>query len=212
MGIFDFFKGERSNVEVADERIWLTKAAKFDGVAREARDSLTGADAPDAILLTAHFQDCLGELRARAESAAFETGRVMVASADALGGCAGVLRVAPSTVGLIGVDDIEEMMWDTNAVLGRGLGCSDIHVPKDLHRIGIDDLAFESICEFDRERGLPGSRRTGDNDNGRQMRRSGLDVRARRFFGGVVVHGAADPSSPFKTPPTPAECPNVGCD
>jgi hypothetical protein len=90
MGIFDLFKSNRSNVELAGDRIWLTKAAKFAGLARQARNSLTGADAPDAILLAAHFPDCLDELRARAESAALETGRVMVTSADALSGSAGV--------------------------------------------------------------------------------------------------------------------------
>ena len=146
------------------------------------------------------------------ESANIEAGAAgqeddAVAGVNRCGGCAGVFRVAPRAVRFVGVDDIEEMMWNTNAVLGRGLGCSDVHVPIDLHRIGIDDLALESIREFDRKRGLPGSSRTRDDHNGRQMRRSGLVVRARRFFGGVVVHGAADPSSPFENAPNARRMP-----
>ena len=86
MGIFDWFKGERRNVEVASDRIWLTKAAKFAGMSAEVSDRLAGSEAPDAVLLVAHFQDCLNELRSLVEGAGFDPSRVMVTTADAFAG------------------------------------------------------------------------------------------------------------------------------
>jgi len=86
MGIFDWLKGERSNVEVANDLIWLTKAAKFAGISAQLSEILAGPDAPDAIFLAAHFQDCLDEFRSLAASGGFDPDRVMVTTADALAG------------------------------------------------------------------------------------------------------------------------------
>jgi hypothetical protein len=86
MGIFDWFKGDRSNLEVAADRIWLTKAAKFAGISSEVSDNLAGSETPDAIFLMAHFQDCLNQLGQLAERAGFDPNRIMVATADALAG------------------------------------------------------------------------------------------------------------------------------
>jgi len=86
MGIFDLFKGKRSNVDLAGDRIWLTKAAKTAGITREIGDCLAGADVPDAVFLVAHFEDHLEELRSLVEKATFDTSRVMVTTADALAG------------------------------------------------------------------------------------------------------------------------------
>ena len=86
MGIFDWLKGERSNFEVASDRIWLTKAAKFAGISAEVSRSLAGPEVPDAIFLVAHFQDCLNELRSLVEGAGFDPSRVMVTTADAFAG------------------------------------------------------------------------------------------------------------------------------
>jgi hypothetical protein len=86
MGIFDWFESERSNVEVVSDRIWLTKAAKFAGISGEVSDSLAGSDAPDAIFLVAHFQDCLNELGPLAERAGFDANQVMATKTDALAG------------------------------------------------------------------------------------------------------------------------------
>ena len=86
MGIFDWLKGERSNFEVASDRIWLTKAAKFAGISAEVSRSLAGPEVPDAIFLVAHFQDCLNQLQLLAEAAGFDPTRIMVTTADAFAG------------------------------------------------------------------------------------------------------------------------------
>src|SRR5688500_10804063 len=67
MGIFDWLFGEKSNVTIADDAIWLTQRAKFSGIAAEVRRLLNAQDRPLAILLVAHFPDCLNRLQEIAE-------------------------------------------------------------------------------------------------------------------------------------------------
>ena len=59
MGFFDWFKRSPSNVTLHQDVIWLTKAAKLKGLAAAIADSRGQRDAPSAILLVAHFPECL---------------------------------------------------------------------------------------------------------------------------------------------------------
>jgi hypothetical protein len=61
MGLLDFLRGKRdSRAEIADDRIWLTDAAKLNGIGNEMT-SLAAADV-SGILLAAHFPDVVERL------------------------------------------------------------------------------------------------------------------------------------------------------
>ena len=44
---------------------------------------------------------------------------------------------------LVGLQDVQEVMGHTGAVLGGGLGCADVHLPVYLAAVGTDDLPIE---------------------------------------------------------------------
>lgn len=79
MGLFDWFKTTQTNVTVADDMIWLTKQAKFNGIQKATVQSLGTPNGPDAIILVAHFQDCLAELCMIAEQSGCSVTAVSVA-------------------------------------------------------------------------------------------------------------------------------------
>jgi hypothetical protein len=67
MAFLDWFKTTSSNVKIQNDRIWLNKAAKLKGIATCLVDCPTERNRPGAILLIAHFPDCLDELKKVAE-------------------------------------------------------------------------------------------------------------------------------------------------
>lgn len=85
MGLLDWLRGEKK-VEVGAHRIWLTKRAKFAAIQTEVAAALADANPPDAVLLVAHFDDTLDELRLLAASAGLDEERVLVTRSDALAG------------------------------------------------------------------------------------------------------------------------------
>jgi preprotein translocase subunit SecA len=68
VGLFDFLRPKPSRVEVLPDVIWLTKAAKYAGLARELPASNKQRTHGDALILVAHFDDCLGELKTLLDS------------------------------------------------------------------------------------------------------------------------------------------------
>lgn len=86
MGVFDWLKGPKTNVDVPDDVIWLTKQAKFAGVLAATARCLAQPTRPLAVLLVAHFRDCLEELRAVVEQGGFDPQSVIVATAEVLKG------------------------------------------------------------------------------------------------------------------------------
>lgn len=85
MGLFDWLRGAKAKVQT-DDRIWLTRQAKFAGIQREIALALAEPDAPDAVFLVAHFEDCLDELRSLAANAGFDENHVLVTRSDTLEG------------------------------------------------------------------------------------------------------------------------------
>ena len=83
MGFFDWLKGAKAKIQT-DDRIWLTKQAKFAGIQRDIAQALADPNGPDAVFVVAHFQDCLDELRSLVASAGFDEGRVLVTLSEAL--------------------------------------------------------------------------------------------------------------------------------
>ena len=86
MGIFDWLKKPKSNVELLGDQIWLTKQAKFAGISVATARCLAEPVRPFAVLLVAHFWDCLGELRAVVEQGGFDQQSVMTTTAEHLQG------------------------------------------------------------------------------------------------------------------------------
>jgi len=73
MGLFDFLLGSKSasRVELASDHIWISQQAKFIGVQKELEERL-GSDSV-AVLLIAHFDDTLVQLKAIAAAYGADT-------------------------------------------------------------------------------------------------------------------------------------------
>jgi hypothetical protein len=90
-----------------------------------------------------------------------------------------LLCIASRAVGLVGVDDVEEVVRDAQPLFERGLRRADVHEAEDLHRVRVHDLAIETQRDLEGERALARRRRTGHDDDRRSFRCS-LLVRHRR--------------------------------
>lgn len=86
MGLFEWLTGKKDRVEISEDRIWLTKQAKIDGIQQEIRESLADASGPDALIVVAHFRDHLDEFESVIESVGFDRQRVLVTLAESLQG------------------------------------------------------------------------------------------------------------------------------
>ena len=84
MGLFDWLTGKKDKVEIAKYRIWLTHDAKIAGIQKEVAQAVGNPAAPGAVIVVAHFNDCLEQLQAAV--AGFDKDRVFVTSADLLVG------------------------------------------------------------------------------------------------------------------------------
>lgn len=84
MGLFDWLTGKKEKADVSEDRIWLSKKAKLDGIENEIALALADGHGPDAIFVVAHFQDCLDELQAMVSQNRFDLDRLLVALAEAL--------------------------------------------------------------------------------------------------------------------------------
>jgi hypothetical protein len=72
MGLFEFLLGRSaSNVEVLRDKIWMTQRAKLIGIRREIAERSNSRSA--AILLVAHFQNVLEELKVVAAESPWNT-------------------------------------------------------------------------------------------------------------------------------------------
>jgi len=72
MGIFDWLKKPKTNVDLQDDVIWLTKQAKLAGISASIGRCLAEPARPFAVLLVAHFRDCLEQLQTIVEQGGFD--------------------------------------------------------------------------------------------------------------------------------------------
>jgi hypothetical protein len=86
MGIFDWLKKPKTNVDLLDDVIWLTKQAKFAGISAATARCLAEPARPFAVLLVAHFRDCLEQLQAIVQRGGFDQRSVIAATAENLTG------------------------------------------------------------------------------------------------------------------------------
>ena len=63
MGLFDWLTGKKDTVEIAEDRIWLTRQAKNAGVRNEVAQAVADPAGAHALIVVAHFKDCLEQLR-----------------------------------------------------------------------------------------------------------------------------------------------------
>jgi hypothetical protein len=84
MGLFDWLRCKKDKVEIAKYRIWLTHDAKIAGIQKEVAQAIGNPAAPGAVIVVAHFNDCLEQLQAAVDG--FDKDRVFVTSADLLVG------------------------------------------------------------------------------------------------------------------------------
>lgn len=125
MGLFDWLKGKRDTVHITEDRIWLTKQAKFAGIQREIVTAMAGATPPDAALVAAHFDDCLSDLRQLVASAGIDGRRILVTRSDALEGYAAESGLDESHNILIVVGERHPRLSHDDALLAfaRNLSC-----------------------------------------------------------------------------------------
>jgi len=83
MGLFEWFKATSSNVMVLNDVIWLTSQAKLNAIRQAVAHRLDQQTGPVAIILVAHFPDCLAELQQLVEQVG-PSDSITVASARAL--------------------------------------------------------------------------------------------------------------------------------
>ena len=84
MGLFDWLTGKKDRVEIAEDRIWLTQQAKNVGIRKEVAQAVADPAGPHAVIVVAHFKDCLEQLRTVVVG--FDRDRVLITLADALAG------------------------------------------------------------------------------------------------------------------------------
>ena len=104
-----------------------------------------------------------------------------VARGDVAEGGASAARVFSSGEGLVGVDDVDEVMRDAGALFGGGLGGAQVHAAVDSDGVAGDDFALEAFGESEREGGFAGAGRAEEEDGGRRLRRGrGFGLGGRR--------------------------------
>jgi len=86
MGLLDWLKGKKSNLQIDPDRIWLTKQAKLDGIRNEITAALRVSSCPAAVFVVGHFQDCFDDLREMIAGARFDDDRILLTLAEALKG------------------------------------------------------------------------------------------------------------------------------
>ena len=82
MGFLNWLKGSNSNVEELDDLIWISAAAKWAGVTESIAEALAASDAPMVVLVVAHFDDCLADVRNWLTANAIDDPRVFALRAD----------------------------------------------------------------------------------------------------------------------------------
>ena len=107
--------------------------------------------------------------RAQIQAGAATYDRQAAALRDAGDGFAGQAAVVARGAGLVRIGDVDEVVRHALALVQRGLGGADLHAAIDGDGVATDDLAGELLCQRQRECGLAAGRRTGDDDQRREI-------------------------------------------
>jgi hypothetical protein len=143
MGLISWLMRRKDKVEIAAERIWLTKKAKLAGMKREIAEALGDPHGPDVIMVVAHFRNYLDELQAALSGLGVD--RLLIADADALQG-----HVSPSqlfdesrTVAIV-VGERHPLASHDEAIVefARGLDCQC----RLTHHVSLEDAIIKMFC------------------------------------------------------------------
>ncbi len=96
MRILDWLAGKRNRIGVGDDVIWLTQPAKFAGIARAVSLLSDSRDPPQAVILAAHFRDCLGEIQKIIDACEFGIPVTAVAVENFTSVSPGKVQLSPS--------------------------------------------------------------------------------------------------------------------
>jgi hypothetical protein len=144
MGIFDWLTGRKGNVELLDDKIWLTKTVKFERISDSVAQRLASPNPPAAVILLAHFQDCLAELQRIAKAGHFDA-PVTAAAAEELkdGPAAGPPFGESHTIDIV-VAERHPLASHDKAVVdfARGLSCPC----RVEHHLSLDDALLKSFA------------------------------------------------------------------
>ena len=78
---------------------------------------------------------------------------------------------------LVGIDEIDAVMFDCRPVLCRWFGCADVHVAVDLHRIDRQNLGvLAALGKVHRDIALAAGRRSEDDNLERQPATTGIRI------------------------------------
>lgn len=143
MGLFDWFRSTPGNASVQPDVIWLTKQAKFAGLARSVADALAGPEPPDAVLLVGHFRNTVGELRKLVEEGRI-TGPVAVVTTNDLRGTAAGMSLDESRMILIVVGERHPHRShdETIAEFARSLPCRS----RLVHHVSLDEPLIKAFA------------------------------------------------------------------
>lgn len=94
MGLLDWLTS-KNKIEIAEHRIWLTQEAKYAGIHKEVAQAVANPAGPSAVIVVAHFNDCLEQLQTAVVG--FDRDRVLVTCADALAKRTPTNLVAPES-------------------------------------------------------------------------------------------------------------------
>ncbi len=145
MGLLDWLKGPKSNVEEVEDFIWMTAAAKGTGVIASVREALAAPDAPTVVVLVAHFEDCLVEMRQLLEASSVDDPCVFALRADDLE------SVRSSLVGLDDAQLVEIIVAERHPLLeqddaliefARQCGCRF----RITHHLSLDDPLLQAFA------------------------------------------------------------------
>ena len=94
-------------------------------------------------------------------------------------------RVLAGRENLVGIENVDQVMWNAPPFFGRHFGSTDVEVAVDLQRIAIEDFAVELLRDFECQIALSRA--------GRAHHRNQREVRhvfsGRASWGGSVVRG-----------------------
>ncbi|KAA5543842.1 hypothetical protein FYK55_11780 [Roseiconus nitratireducens] len=158
MSLFKLLFGRRTpeNIQLEKESLWLTREAKFAGIARQLQHP--ASPPPLAILLMAHFPDTQSELAKLAKQSAGEVPVMAVLANELTSRIARDLQIGPDAIidviaaerhPLVSVDD--RLMED----FGKQLNCRcRVHVHQSLEDPLMQRFSGQSIIDLLRSMGM----------------------------------------------------------
>jgi len=141
MGLFDWLTS-KNKIEIAEHRIWLTQKAKYAGIHKEVAQAVANPAGPSAVIVVAHFNDCLEQLQTAVVG--FDRDRVLVTCADVLAGRTSYFAADESRSIIIIVGERHPLPSHDKVVMdfARSLPCRC----QIVHHASLEDSLLKLFC------------------------------------------------------------------